>query len=243
MPRATATVLHLLFPAVCLLVRGASAAAVSIAPRPAPVFGTWEGWGVSLAWWANVWGDVPELSDMVWTRADSISLPGLTPAVPGLGLNIARYNAGGSSNTSALGRHIVYSQHMPWWKGIQGFWLNPTSDDPASSSWDWSADANQVLALRSAVARGADVLELFSNSPMWWQLGNDNPSGSATGGDNLLPAYYQAHARYLATIAAHARSSWGVNFSSVELFNEPAGEALPPRVGAGHCVHLRCAHL
>ena len=33
--------------------------------------------------------------------------------------------------------------------------------------------------LRMAAARGANKLELFSNSPMWWMTASGNPSGVA----------------------------------------------------------------
>jgi galactan endo-1,6-beta-galactosidase len=74
---------------------------------------------------------------------------------------------------------------------------------------------------QKAVARGANKIELFSNSPVWWMCGNHNPSGSASGGDNLETWNQQKHAIYLATVAKYAKDNWGINFSSVEPFNEP----------------------
>ena len=74
-----------------------------------------------------------------------------------------------------------------------------------------------------AQARGASI-QLFSNSPLWWMLNNFNPSGPTTAStDNLLSGYDDAHAIYLATIAAYARTNWGVTFNSIEAFNEPHG--------------------
>ena len=35
--------------------------------------------------------------------------------------------------------------------------------------------------MKAAHARGADKIELFSNSPVWWMCTNHNPSGSAVG--------------------------------------------------------------
>jgi len=78
--------------------------------------------------------------------------------------------------------------------------------------------------LQKAHARGANLLELFSNSPMWWMCVNHNPSGAANGNDDNLQSWnYKQHAYYLATVAKHARDSWGVAFDSVEPFNEPLG--------------------
>lgn len=137
-------------------------------------------------------------------------------------MNIARYNVGGSSNTSAGGNSIVYSPNIPWWKQIQGFWLDYASDDPTSASFDWSRDVNQRQLLLAAKARGADTFELFSNSPMWWMLYNHNPSGSADGtSDNLQTWNVANHSKYIAIVAAHFRDAWNLSFTSLELFNEP----------------------
>lgn len=73
-----------------------------------------------------------------------------------------------------------------------------------------------------AKARGANWLELFSNSPMWWMCYNHNPSGADNGAlDNLQSWNHQQHAIYLATVAKYAHENWGVTFDSVEPFNEP----------------------
>ena len=81
------------------------------------------------------------------------------------------YNAGASSNISYDGSSISYSPNIPWWKEIQGFWIDWASEDPASTSWDWTQDANQVNLLKLAAARGLDSIEVFSNSPIWWMCG------------------------------------------------------------------------
>ncbi|KAM6485314.1 glycoside hydrolase superfamily [Trichoderma sp. SZMC 28011] len=75
--------------------------------------------------------------------------------------------------------------------------------------------------LQKAKANGANIFELFSNSPMWWMCLNHNPSGSGSS-DNLQSWNYQNHAVYLANIAQHAQQNWGIQFQSVEAFNEPS---------------------
>jgi galactan endo-1,6-beta-galactosidase len=194
------------------------------APTPAvnlaTNWGVWQGWGCSLCWWANVFGTRADLADIVFTT-NYTTLNGVN--LPGLGMNIARYNAGGCSSNSVNGQSMVASPNIPWWKQIQGFWLNPSSSDPATTNWNWNADANQRDMMLMAQARGASI-QLFSNSPMWWMLNNFNPSGPATAStDNLQASYDDAHAVYLATIAAYARTNWGVTFNSIEAFNEPHG--------------------
>jgi galactan endo-1,6-beta-galactosidase len=75
--------------------------------------------------------------------------------------------------------------------------------------------------LVKATARGA-TSELFANSPMWWMCLNHNPSGAADGGTNLQPWNHRQHASHLAAVALYAKSHWGVDFATVEPFNEPS---------------------
>jgi galactan endo-1,6-beta-galactosidase len=210
-----------LIAALVLLPTGGCASYTTVI-NPQVTYGAWEGWGTSLCWWANVFGSRDDLADLVFTT-NYVTLNG--QSLPGLGMNIARYNAGGCNTNLAGGSPIQLSANMPAFKQIFGYWLNGSSTNPASASWDWTGDTNQRAMLQKAKARGANLLELFSNSPMWWMCNNHNPSGSANGtNDNLTSSNYQAHAIYLATIAKYAVTNWGVNFDSVEPFNEPSGD-------------------
>jgi hypothetical protein len=181
-------------------------------------FGTWEGWGVSLAWWANLWGQEANLASAIFSLSESVIVAGV--AAPGLGMTTARYNVGGSSNIpTSNGERMVASPNIPSWKQIEAFWID-SIDTP--SSWNFTRDANQVAMLKSAQSFGALSFELFSNSPVWWMLKNYNPSGSNDGSsDNLMSKFIQNHSYYLVQVALHARDVWGVNFTSIELFNEP----------------------
>lgn len=190
--------------------------------NPETVWGTWEGWGVSLCWWANVFGARDDLADLFFTT-NYVSLDGQN--LPGLGFNIARYNAGACGTNSFNGQAIRLSPKIPLFKQIAGYWLDGAQADPSSAGWMWNVDSNQRAMLLKAGARGANHLQLFSNSPMWWMCANHNPSGSENGtDDNLQASNYQAHAVYLATIAKYASDHWGVRFDSVEPFNEPVAD-------------------
>ncbi|CZT03797.1 related to Endo-beta-1,6-galactanase [Rhynchosporium agropyri] len=182
-------------------------------------WGIWEGWGTSLAWWGKVYGDRDDLSKIFFTTT-STTLNGAS--IPGLGLNIVRYNAGAGSSSTYQGKKMVKSTTIKPWRQLDGFWVNGNSTSPTSSSWDWSVDANQRMALTKARDNGANIFELFSNSPMWWQCKNQNPSGASDGSENILASSLQQHAYYLATIAKHAIANWGITFSTVEPFNEPS---------------------
>jgi glycosyl hydrolase family 30 len=192
---------------------------VTVSVDPTVDWGVWEGWGVSLAWWANVFGDRDDLADLLFT--DRV-VPLLGHDLPGLGLTIARYNLGACTWAPADGRRMVASKHIPRFKQIEGYWLDGRDDDPGSPSWNWSADPRQRAMLVMARDRGADRLELFANSPIWWMCRNHNPSGGPLGAPNLPHGNHQRHARHLATVAHQARDRWGIEFTSVEPFNEPS---------------------
>ncbi|MFI6334798.1 beta-1,6-galactanase [Streptomyces sp. NPDC050535] len=200
------------------LATGTAHADATIAVTPATTYGTWEGWGTSLAWWANVFGARDDFADIFFTTK-SVAYSGRT--LPGLGLNIARYNLGACSWNSVNGESMVASANIPGFKQIEGFWQDWNNEDPTSAAWDWTADAAQRAALVKATQRGA-VSELFANSPMWWMCANHNPSGASGGGNNLQTWNYRQHASHLAAVALYAKSNWGVNFATVDPFNEPS---------------------
>ncbi|KAK6334451.1 hypothetical protein TWF730_003666 [Orbilia blumenaviensis] len=181
--------------------------------------GVWQGWGVSLAWWAKRFGTRTDLAQILFSTS-STTYNG--QSVPGLGLNIVRYNAGACSTNTYGGTSMAVSPNIKASRQIDGFWLNWGSTDPSSSSWNWNVDQNQRTAMQNAKNNGANRFQLFSNAPMWWMLKNKNPSGSSDGSENIQSWNLQDHATYLATVAKHAQTNWGINFESVEPFNEPS---------------------
>jgi galactan endo-1,6-beta-galactosidase len=205
-----------------LLIFSPTSARVTTTISPTTNWGTWEGWGVSLAWWAAQFGQEDTLADIFftidWIVFNSVSIPGLD-------LNIVRYNAGASSWNTYDGSSMVVSPDILTSRQVDGYWLNWASTDPTSSSWNWTIDANQRAMLIKAQSRGVNHAELFSNLPMWWMCINHNPSGNNDGADNNLQSWnYDSHAIYLASIALEAKNSWGVTFTSVEAFNEPVSD-------------------
>jgi galactan endo-1,6-beta-galactosidase len=183
-------------------------------------WGVWQGWGTSLAWWGKVFGNRDDVSNIFFSYA-STTLNG--QSIPGLGLNIVRYNAGACSYSTYQGNKMVVSTTIKPWRQMDGFWLDGTSANPTSSSWNWSVDSYQRMAMEKARKNGANIFELFSNSPMWWMCKNRNPSGASDGSENINPSYLQQHALYMATVAKYASVNWGITFDAVEPFNEPTG--------------------
>jgi len=182
--------------------------------------GVWEGWGISLCWWAHVFGQSELLADLVFSTKVR-QFQGLE--VPGLGLNIARYNLGGSAWRQVDGEAMQSSPNIPAFKQMPGFWLDWHSDDPSSSSWDWRVDRKRHAMLQMAKERGVDQVELFSNSPMWWMLENHNPAGSLLGFTNNLQDWnFNNFTKYLATTVEHFATKRNISITSIEPFNEPA---------------------
>ncbi|TDD66178.1 beta-1,6-galactanase [Actinomadura darangshiensis] len=175
----------------------------------------WDGWGTCLSWWANT-----ELGGRDDLAAALFGLDGVRVGatggeieLPGLGLNIVRYNLGACTWTD--GSAMIESPAIVRRKQIETFC--------DGDEWDWSADANQRTMLSKARDAGADTFEMFSVSPPWWMTVNGNPSGAEQGDqDNLAFQHQKAFAQFIAVVAKHARDQWKIRFTSVDPFNEPS---------------------
>ena len=99
--------LHALFVFTLAIANCPSAAAeITTTINSATNWGTWEGWGVSLAWWAKAFGDHDDLVDIFFTLKATIFN---NQTLPELGLNIVRYNAGASSSNNITSDVMVVS--------------------------------------------------------------------------------------------------------------------------------------
>ncbi len=166
---------------------------------------TFEGWGTSLAWWANVVGGYPEpiRSEYIRKFFDPVS---------GLGLNIVRYNIGGGENPAFLPPNRTFLEFRA---RVPGF-------AATAGQYDWAQDANQRYVLTEAVKKGVNIEEAFSNSPPYWMTVSGSVSGGVSASDNLRPESYSAFADYLTTVVQHFHDAWGITFRTVTALNEPA---------------------
>ena len=156
-----------------------------------------EGWGTSLCWWANVVGGYTN-------REEYADL-----AFKDLGLNIVRYNIGGGENP-ARSNTLEFRARLP---GFQ----------PEPGKWNWDADANQRWMLRAAVARGANHVVAFANSPPHWMTHSGSVTGATNGSDDNLRRECEApFAEYLATVVSNLTARDNVEFATVTPMNEPA---------------------
>jgi O-glycosyl hydrolase len=169
-----------------------------------------EGWGTSLAWWANEIGGWPD-----GPRNDIINR--LFGPPPGLGLNVVRYNIGAGDNQPKQGftcPPLRLGGEVPTFEGSDG-------------SWNWNADSNQktiLQAAKAAIEKSANsfVAEAFANSPPAWMTESGCTSGNTknVGQDNLSKAYYDKYADYLSKVVQYFNTSLGIPFLTVEPFNE-----------------------
>jgi galactan endo-1,6-beta-galactosidase len=180
--------------------------------------GTWEGWGCSICWWGHGLGnsDFQDLHADLFFTTKTVTYFG--KELPGLGMNIVRYNVGGGGRGDVIETTKEnVAPKLPWFKDIDGYWVNWFDKSPASKSWDWTRDANQRSVLQAACKRGVTWVEFFSNAPMWWMT----DSKSSDGG-HLQAWNENDFAVYLATVAKYAQANWNVKVRSVSPFNEPS---------------------
>jgi galactan endo-1,6-beta-galactosidase len=129
---------HTAFKAALVLAGSVSVNAdVTTTIEPKSNWGTWEGWGTSLAWWAQQFGQRDDLADAFFTLGQT-KMNG--QRLPGLGFNIVRYNAGACSWNAIDGERMVVSPNIKRSRQIEGYWVNWNDTNPASSSWDWYDD-------------------------------------------------------------------------------------------------------
>ncbi len=170
--------------------------------------GKFEGWGSSFCWWANRIG----YSDRLTGEAARLFYG---QGEGELGLNIIRYNIGGGDDTSH--HHIRRTD-----SAIPGYLVK---QGDGSLAYDWTADERQRNVLVAAVraAGTAAIVEAFSNSPPYFMCKSGCSSGAEKPEeDNLLPGQYEAFADYLAAVAEHFQTDWGIRFQSLDPMNEPA---------------------
>ena len=177
------------------------AATQTVTITPSQQYQTIQGWGSSMAWWANIIGG--------WSSSQKTALAdALFNPTTGIGLNVLRYNFGadGPGNT-------CHNQMQPGG--------NVPSFEPTAGNYVWTNDANQLWFAQAAKARGADIFEGFSNSAPVWMLNNSCTAGGPGGVDNLNPAHNADFANFLAAVDKHFHDSFGITMQTIDAFNEP----------------------
>jgi O-glycosyl hydrolase len=182
--------------------RADAASAVTVAVWPQVQYQTVQGWGTSLAWWAEAtagWSLAARQS-----LAEALFSPG-----EGIGLNVVRYNLGGVTPDDTCAAQFRPGAAVP-------------SFETSSGSYNWSADPGQVWWLQEAQDLGAGDLAGVVYSPPAWMTVSGCSAGAATAStSNLAPAQYSAYGSYLATVAKHFHDTLGLTLQTIAPFNEP----------------------
>ena len=168
-----------------------------------------DGWGVSLCWWAGQCGK--------WSDAKIDEIVEWLVSPTGLNYSHFRYNIGGGDDPE--NRHCT-KHHMGSGKGLraemEGF------KDFSGDEYHWDRDAAQrKIMLKIKEKRPDAVFEAFSNSCPYYMTHSGCVSGNADGGkDNLKPEYYEEFAHYLVDVCKHYKDVYGIEFKTLEPFNE-----------------------
>lgn len=148
---------------------------------------TFDGFGVSACWWAQVCGGsgkAEEVAKLLYSK-------------DGLALNIYRYNigAGEADNINSIINNS--------WRATESFYV--WDEEAQKYEYDFTRDANAQRMLELALSYGVvDTVVLFANSPHY----SMTASGRASGGEvqnvsNLPKENYKAYADYFLTITQY----------------------------------------
>jgi len=212
---------------------------LTVTPNPWYAGSTFEGFGTSLAWFANVTGDYPDsirdkLYDLLFSK-------------DGLDLQGARYNVGGGNASDVTDYMRPGGAVEGWWKpnydastggaadadrydGTATTFANKDKvlaawDGSDSADYDFDADQTQRWWLKKLTdAHQIKDWELFSNSAPYFMTGSGYVSGqlnTATDVPQLSHDAYQKFAEYLTTVTDYLEKTYGMSFDTIEPFNEP----------------------
>ena len=171
----------------------------------------WDGWGVSLCWWAaqcGKWDDEKVDEIIEWLVSPD-----------GLNYSHFRYNIGGGDDPENRNCEL---HHMGKGKGLraemEGF------KDFTGDQYHWERDsAQRKIMLKIKEKRPDPVFEAFSNSCPYYMTCSGCVGGNKDGGkDNLKPEYYEEFAHYLVDVCKHYKDQYGIEFKTLEPFNESA---------------------
>lgn len=193
---------------LCLVMASTNSFAYTVSPEH--VRQHWDGWGVSLCWWAAQCGK--------WDDRKIDEIVSWLVSPDGLNYSHFRYNIGGGEDPG--NRHCTL-HHMAKGKGLraemEGF------KDFSGDRYHWERDsAQRKIMLKIREKRPDAVFEAFSNSCPYYMTVSGCVAGNADGGkDNLRPECYEEFAHYLVDVCKHYKEAYGIEFKTLEPFNEP----------------------
>ncbi|MDR2453828.1 MAG: RICIN domain-containing protein [Bifidobacteriaceae bacterium] len=209
----------------------APGAGITITPNPWYASEPFDGWGTSLVWFANAIGAYPDelrqqLYDLVFSEA-------------GLDLNVARYNIGGG-NSSDTPSYLRLGGAVPgYWApdpdggaeiygGVSTSYADRAAlaavwDPQDPTHFDWTQDAGQRWWLEQFAETGqVTKLEAFANSaPYFLTASGYTSGGTSSTAENLPTTALDQFAGYLVKVVEHLEDQYGLEFDTIDPFNEP----------------------
>lgn len=170
---------------------------------------TFESFGASGAWWAQIVGD--------WIHIDNESGKQVRDRISellfsnnnGIGLSVYRYNIGAGSKHSGKGEYSMPARSTECFELSKG-------------NYDWNRDKNAVYMMRQAVKDGADEVIFFVNSPP--ERLTKNTMAHADKGklfkENISRENYKEFAKYCFDITEHFINE-GIPVKYLSPVNEP----------------------
>ena len=163
------------------------------------------GWGTSLAWFANRTGD--------WSVREELAALLFNPPHEGesLGFTIARYDIGGGDHPDHAGKLRVGAD-VPSWR-----------PDP-DQDYDEAADSRQRWWLNAAAERAGQefIADAIAYSAPWWMTISGRSNGYLDGtADHLIPGYESTFAAYLTDVVHHLAQHDAISFRTLSPLNEP----------------------
>lgn len=168
---------------------------------------TFESFGVSGAWWAQVVGGWKHIDAQSKRPCRERIAQLLFSEKDGIKISCYRYNLGAGSKNSGS---CLFSAGN---RGAESFDLN-------DKEYDWSRDANAVWMMKEAVKNGVDEVILFSNSPPERLTRNKKACLDKPWFSNLSKRNYLSFARYCFDVAEHFISQ-GLPIRYISPVNEP----------------------
>lgn len=168
-----------------------------------------EGWGVSLCWWARMCGQ--------WSDESIDRIVDWLVSPEGLNYRLFRYNIGGGDDPQNrncelhhMGKGKGLRAEMPGWKACR------------QADYDILADSAQLKIMQKIKQKRPDaIFEAFSNSAPWWMTESGCVGGSPKAStDNLRKECYQEFAEYLVDVCKLIKEHYGIEFLTLEPFNE-----------------------
>lgn len=126
---------------------------MKITVNPTKTFQTFEGFGASGAWWAQIVGGWKSIDKSSGKLTKDFIAELLYNKESGIGLRTYRYNLGSGSAASGKGDYSDFARRAE-------------SFSDTCANYDFSKDENAVYMMEQSVKNGADEVIFFVNSPL-----------------------------------------------------------------------------